>query len=39
MEFADGGDVQTKIAELKKEGRFMKEEDIWVIFYDMVMGL
>jgi NIMA (never in mitosis gene a)-related kinase 1/4/5 len=25
MEFADGGDVQSKINDLKKEGRFMEE--------------
>jgi hypothetical protein len=33
MEFADGGDLQTKINDLKKRGAFMKEEDIWNIFY------
>jgi len=33
MEYADGGDIQSKINELKKTGRFMKEEDIWSIFY------
>jgi hypothetical protein len=33
MEYADGGDVQSKINSLKKEGKFMKEEDIWSIFY------
>jgi NIMA (never in mitosis gene a)-related kinase 1/4/5 len=39
MEFADGGDLQTKINQLKKDGKFMKEEDIWNIFYQMVIGL
>jgi NIMA (never in mitosis gene a)-related kinase 1/4/5 len=39
MEFADGGDLQTKINQLKKDGKFMKEEEIWNIFYQMVIGL
>lgn len=39
MEYADGGDLQSKINQLKKEGKFMKEEDIWNIFYQMVLGL
>lgn len=39
MEFADGGDLQSKINDLKKRGAFMKEEDIWNIFYQMVLGL
>lgn len=39
MEYADGGDVQSKINQLKKDGAFMKEEDIWSIFYQMVLGL
>ena len=39
MEFADGGDLQTKINDLKKRGAFMKEEDIWNIFYQMILGL
>jgi NIMA (never in mitosis gene a)-related kinase len=39
MEYADGGDLQTKINELKKFGKFMNEEDIWNIFYQMVVGL
>jgi NIMA (never in mitosis gene a)-related kinase len=36
MEFADGGDLQSRINQLKKEGKFMKEEEIWSIFYQMV---
>jgi NIMA (never in mitosis gene a)-related kinase len=39
MEYADGGDLQSKINELKKVGRYMKEEDLWNIFYQMVLGL
>ena len=39
MEYADGGDLQSKIAQVKKEGKFMKEEDVWNIFYQMVVGL
>jgi NIMA (never in mitosis gene a)-related kinase len=39
MEFADGGDLQSKINSLKKEGKHMKEEDIWNIFYQMILGL
>jgi hypothetical protein len=33
MEFANGGDLQTKINSLKKTGSNMKEADIWSIFY------
>jgi NIMA (never in mitosis gene a)-related kinase 1/4/5 len=39
MEYADGGDLQSKINDLKKTYRFMKEEEIWSIFYQMVVGL
>ena len=33
MEFADGGDLQSKIAGLKKQGKLMPEEQVWSIFY------
>lgn len=33
MEFADGGDLQSKINTLKKTCSYMKEADIWSIFY------
>lgn len=39
MEFADGGDLQSKINTLKKTTTYMKEADIWSIFYQMVTGL
>lgn len=39
MEMADGGDLQSKINELKKDGKFMPEEDIWNVFFHMVLGL
>lgn len=39
MEFADGGDLQSKINELKKGYKHMKEEEIWSIFYQMIVGL
>lgn len=39
MEYANGGDLQTKINQLKRTMRYMKEEDIWSIFYQMVNGL
>ena len=39
MEFADGGDLQTKINQHKKTMRHMKEEYIWSIFYQVVSGL
>lgn len=39
MEYADGGDLQSKINSLKKDAKFMKEEEIWAVFYQMVMGL
>lgn len=39
MEFANGGDLQTKINNAKKTNRPFKEADIWSIFYQMVLGL
>ncbi len=39
MEYADGGDLQSKINQMKRESKHMKEEDIWNIFYQMVVGL
>jgi NIMA (never in mitosis gene a)-related kinase len=33
MEFADGGDLQSIINKLKKEGKYMKEEKVWSIYY------
>ena len=39
MEFANGGDLQTKINTLKKTMSYMNEADIWSIFYQMVTGL
>ena len=39
MEYANGGDLQTKINQHKRTMRHLKEEDIWSIFYQMVNGL
>ena len=39
MEYCDNGDLQTKINNAKKASRFTKEDDIWSIFYQMVLGL
>ena len=39
MEFADGGDLLTKIEKLKKSTSFIREAEIWAIFYQMVVGL
>ena len=39
MEFADGGDLQSKINQLKKEYKHAKEEEIWGIYYHMILGL
>jgi NIMA (never in mitosis gene a)-related kinase len=39
MEYADGGDLQTKINALKKTNTNMLEADVWSIFYQMVTGL
>jgi len=39
MEYANGGDLQSKINTLKRTNKNMKEEDIWSIFYQMVNGL
>lgn len=33
MEYANGGDLQSKINAAKKTMRHMKEEEIWSIFY------
>ena len=39
MEFADGGDLQSKINNLKKTMKHMPESEVWSIFYQMVAGL
>lgn len=39
MEFADGGDLQSKINHAKNTKKNMSEAEIWSIFYQMVMGL
>jgi len=39
MELADGGDLQSKIQSAKSRGKFLAEEEIWSIFYQMVIGL
>jgi NIMA (never in mitosis gene a)-related kinase len=40
MEFANGGDLQSKINTLKKTpNNYMKEAEIWSIFFQMVTGL
>lgn len=39
MEYADGGDLQSKIDKLKKNRNYMPEETIWSIFNQMVQGL
>lgn len=39
MEYCDNGDLQTKINNAKKTSKFTKEEDVWSIFYQMVLGL
>ena len=39
MEYCDNGDLQTKINNAKKTSKFTKENDVWSIFYQMVLGL
>ena len=39
MEFADGGDLQSKIDKGKKTTSFFRESEIWHYFYQMVTGL
>lgn len=39
MEFADGGDLQSKINSLKKTNSHMTEGEVWSIFFQMVVGL
>jgi len=39
LEYADDGDLQTKIISKKKFGSFFEEKTIWSIFIQMVKGL
>jgi NIMA (never in mitosis gene a)-related kinase 1/4/5 len=39
MEYADGGDLQGRMDELKKGGSQMAEEDIWAIAVKLISGL
>jgi NIMA (never in mitosis gene a)-related kinase len=39
MEFADNGDLQSKIDSHKQRGEFVPECEIWSIFRQMVQGL
>jgi NIMA (never in mitosis gene a)-related kinase 1/4/5 len=39
MEFADDGDLQSKIENHKKRGEFIPEEEIWSILIDLLHGL
>ena len=39
MEIADGGDLQSKIEDLKKKGDFLPENEIWLFLKQMVQGL
>ena len=39
MEYCDNGDLLSKINNAKKSSRFTKEEDVWSIFYQMILGL
>ena len=39
MEYADGGDLQSKINKLKNTRTFMSEGEIWNIFFQLVTGL
>jgi NIMA (never in mitosis gene a)-related kinase len=39
MEFAENGDLQSKIENLKKKGEFAKEEEVWRCLVDLVKGL
>ena len=39
MEYADGGDLLSKINKLKKEGKFMPENEVWKLFFQLTVGL
>lgn len=39
MEFADNGDLQTKIEKHRKEGEFVSEDYIWKVLIDLLKGL
>eukprot|EP00347_Sterkiella_histriomuscorum_P005000 403358286 len=39
MEFADNGDLQTKIERHRKQGEFVSEEVVWRVLIDLLKGL
>lgn len=39
MEYANGGDVLSKISEHMKRGTFFKENELWNYFVQMIIGL
>lgn len=39
MEFADNGDLQSKIEKHRKEGEFVSEDYIWRVLIDLLKGL
>ena len=39
MEYADRGDLENRIQEQKKKGKYFNEKDIWRVFIQLVKGL
>lgn len=39
MEYTNNGDLFQRITDLKNKGTFMKEDEIWNIFINVVKGL
>ena len=39
MEYADRGDLENRIKEQKKKGKYFNEKDIWRVFIQLVKGL
>ena len=39
MEYADRGDLENRIKEQKKKGKYFNEKDIWRVFIQLIKGL
>ena len=39
MELADHGDLYQKVVRYRKKQKYIKEDDIWLIFIQIVLGL
>jgi serine/threonine protein kinase len=39
LEYCDGGDLSKLIDDYRKEGRYLRESEVWNIFYQICLGL